>query len=709
MKQTQSYINTLILISLFIFTVYHDRSKITYPKTRKVDVVDTYHGVSVEDPYRWLEDDQSMQTNRWVKAQNRITEKFLRKIPFRKKIKNRLTELNDYEKWGTPFQEGNKFYFYKNDGLQNQWVLYRQDNLNTEPEIVLNPNTFSEDGTVALRGTYFSNDSRYLGYGVSSSGSDWKEFYVLDLNTHQLLNDHIQWIKFSGMAWTENGFYYSTFPKPDEGDELSGTNENSKVFYHELGTDQNTDILIFADPENPRHSPYVSTTEDNQFLILYQTKGTHGNTVAIQDLNNPDSPFISVVSDFDGEHGIIHNNGNTFYMMTDRNSPKKRLVSFTLNNSDISHWIDILPESEHTLQSVSFAGDKLIAIYMVDAQDKAFVHTQNGEFIQDVELPAPGSLGGFGGKKYSKEVFYSFETFNQPRTIYRFDLTSLTSETYQTSGVTFSPEEYVTSQSFYPSKDGTQIPLFITHKKDIELDNSNPTLLYAYGGFNISMQPFFSTGNIVLLENGGVYALACLRGGGEYGDAWHKGGMLENKQNVFDDFIAGAEYLIHSGYTSPEKLAVRGGSNGGLLIGAVINQRPELFKVAFPAVGVMDMLRYHQFTIGWAWAVEFGSSDDPEHFQNLYSYSPLHNINSEAIYPATMVTTADHDDRVVPAHSFKYTAALQEKRGDNPNPLLIRIETKAGHGAGKPITKYIEEQADIWSFMFYNMDEEIDY
>jgi prolyl oligopeptidase len=709
MKQTQSYINTLILISLFIFTVYHDRSKITYPKTRKVDVVDTYHGVSVEDPYRWLEDDQSMQTNRWVKAQNRTTEKFLRKIPFRKKIKNRLTELNDYEKWGTPFQEGNKFYFYKNDGLQNQWVLYRQDNLNTEPEIVLNPNTFSEDGTVALRGTYFSNDSRYLGYGVSSSGSDWKEFYVLDLNTHQLLNDHIQWIKFSGMAWTENGFYYSTFPKPDEGDELSGTNENSKVFYHELGTDQNTDILIFADPENPRHSPYVSTTDDNQFLILYQTKGTHGNTVAIQDLNNPDSPFISVVSDFDGEHGIIHNNGNTFYMMTDRNSPKKRLVSFTLNNSDISHWIDILPESEHTLQSVSFAGDKLIAIYMVDAQDKAFVHTQNGEFIQDVELPAPGSLGGFGGKKYSKEVFYSFETFNQPRTIYRFDLTSLTSETYQTSGVTFSPEEYVTSQSFYPSKDGTQIPLFITHKKDIELDNSNPTLLYAYGGFNISMQPFFSTGNIVLLENGGVYALACLRGGGEYGDAWHKGGMLENKQNVFDDFIAGAEYLIHSGYTSPEKLAVRGGSNGGLLIGAVINQRPELFKVAFPAVGVMDMLRYHQFTIGWAWAVEFGSSDDPEHFQNLYSYSPLHNINSEAIYPATMVTTADHDDRVVPAHSFKYTAALQEKRGDNPNPLLIRIETKAGHGAGKPITKYIEEQADIWSFMFYNMDEEIDY
>ena len=709
MNQIKTYLTTAILIVLFVFTAKYNHSTIIYPKPRKLDVVDTYHGISVSDPYRWLEDDQSSQTNRWVKAQNRVTNKFLKKIPYRDKIKERLTELNDYEKFSIPFQEGDKFYFYKNDGLQNQWVLYTQDNLNAEPAVLLDPNTFSEDGTVAMSGTYFSHDNRYLGYGVSSSGSDWKEFYILDLDTNQLLDDHIQWIKFSGMAWTETGFYYSTFPKPKEGEELSGTNENGKVYYHELGTNQTTDVLIFEDPEHPRHSPYINTTEDNQFLILYQSKGTHGNTVAIKDLNSLDSPFIFVVSDFDGDHGIVHNEGNTFYMMTDRNAPKKRLVSFSLNTPEMENWFDVLPESEHTLQSVSFPGNKLIAIYMVDAQDKAFVHMQSGKFLKEVKLPSPGSLGGFGGKKYSKEVFYSFETFNHPRTIFRLDLNSLTSEAYKTSGVAFSPEDYVTSQSFYPSNDGTQIPIFITHKKSIKMDNANPTLLYAYGGFNISMQPFFSTSNIVLLENGGVYALACLRGGGEYGDFWHKSGMLENKQNVFNDFIAGAEYLINSGYTSPEKLAVRGGSNGGLLIGAVINQRPELFKVAFPAVGVMDMLRYHQFTIGWAWAVEYGSSDDPEHFRNLYSYSPLHNISSDAIYPATMVTTADHDDRVVPAHSFKYAATLQEKRSDNPNPLLIRIETKAGHGAGKPTSKYIEEQADIWSFMFYNMDEEINF
>jgi len=709
MKNTKSVFVTIILISLFILSaIYHEKTY-TYPKTKKLDVTDNYHGTIVSDPYRWLEDDQSKQTKNWVQAQNKVTNTFLNKIPFRGKIKERLTELNDYNKFSTPFQEGQNYYFYKNDGLQNQWVLYTQKNLESEPEVLLDPNSFSEDGTIALSGTYFSNDSRFMGYGVSTSGSDWKEFFILDLDSNTLLDDHIQWVKFSGMAWTESGFYYSTFPKPKDGEELSGTNQNSKVYYHKLGTDQNQDQLIFEDPENPRHSPYVSTSDDNRFLILYQSAGTHGNTVSIKDLHKTNSQFISVISDFDGEHGVVHNEGTKFYMITDRNAPKKRLVSFTLNNPLPDNWIDVLPESNHTLQSVSFPGDKLIAVYMVDAQDKAFVYTQSGHFIQEVHLPSPGSLSGFGGKKYSNEVFYSFETFNQPKTIYKLNLKTLISEVYQSSGIAFSPEELVTVQLFYPSKDGTQIPMFITHQKSVELDHTNPTLLYAYGGFNISMQPFFSTSNIILLENGGVYALACLRGGGEYGDEWHKAGMIENKQNVFDDFIAGAEYLINSGYTSPEKLAIRGGSNGGLLIGAVMNQRPDLFKVAFPAVGVMDMLRYHQFTIGWAWAVEYGSSDDPEHFKNLYSYSPLHNINSEAVYPATMVTTADHDDRVVPAHSFKYIATLQEKKEDNPNPLFIRIETKAGHGAGKPTSKYIEEQADIWSFMFYNMDENISY
>jgi len=713
MKQIKNNLTSifliLVIISIFVFSKFVNHPRYFYPKSKKVDVVDSYHGVQIEDPYRWLEDDQSKETKRWVNSQNRTTNRFINKISYRNKIKERLTKLNDYEKYSTPFQEGDKFYFYKNDGLQNQWVLYVQDEIGTEPELLLDPNTFSSDGTVAMSGIYFSHDSRYLGYAISSSGSDWKEFHILDLNSRKNLGDHIKWIKFSGMAWVESGFFYSTFPKPKEGEELSGTNENSKVYFHKLGTDQNSDILIFEDPENPRHSPYVSTTEDNQFLILYQSKGTHGNTVAIKKISNPNSSFLSVVSDFEGEHGIVHNIGNSFYMVTDRNAPKKRLVSFTLDKPEMKNWIEILPESEHTLQTVSFAGDKLIAIYMVNAQDKAFVYTHTGDFIQEVQLPSPGSLSGFSGKKYSQEVFYSFETFNQPKTIYRFNLNTLNSKVYQTSGIAFSPNNLVTSQTFYPSKDGTQIPIFITHDKSIKMDGSNPTLLYAYGGFNISMQPYFSSSNVILLENGGVYALACLRGGGEYGDDWHKSGMLENKQNVFDDFIAGAEFLIQSGYTSPEKLAIRGGSNGGLLIGAVINQRPELYKVAFPAVGVMDMLRYHLFTIGWAWAVEYGNSDDSDHFYNLLSYSPLHNINTNQIYPATLITTADHDDRVVPAHSFKYAATIQEKKWDNPNPLLIRIETKAGHGAGKPTSKYIEEQADIWSFMYYNMNEKISY
>lgn len=696
----------IIIASLLCLVVLltQQPSPLSYPETREDNITDDYHGTLVADPYRWLEDDNSEETATWVKAQNEVTFNYLEQIPYRNKIKDRLTEVWDYPKYSVPFKKGENYYFYKNDGLQNQYVLYVQDDLESVAEVLIDPNTFSEDGTVALSGIYFPKDARYMGYSKSTSGSDWRDFYIMDLETRDDLEDHLKWIKFSGMSWAGDGFYYGRFPEPAEGEELSGTNENSKIYYHHIGTDQAEDKLIYEDLENPRIFPSVSTTEDERFLVLYRSKGTHGNTVSVRDLSNPESDFVNIVTDFDGEHSVVDNVDDKILMLTDRSAFKNRLVQVDLVNPSEENWNDILHEAEHTLASVSSVGGKLIARYMQDATSRVYVFSLDGTLEGEIELPALGTARGFSGDRDMTEVFYRFQSFAFPPTIFHYDMNTGESTIFRTSEVDFNPDLYETEQIFYTGKDGTLVPMFITYKKGMVRDGTNPTLLYAYGGFNISLTPSFSTSNIILLEKGGIYALANLRGGGEYGDQWHKGGMLLNKQNVFDDFISAAEYLIRERYTSPEKLAVRGGSNGGLLIGAVMNQRPGLFRVAFPAVGVMDMLRFHKFTIGWAWEVEYGDSDNPEHFKNLYSYSPLHNIKVGGAYPATMITTADHDDRVVPAHSFKYAATLQEKVRDNELPLLIRIETKAGHGAGKPTSKIIEELADMWSFMFYNME-----
>ena len=681
-------------------------NKLDYPATEKGTVVDSYFGTEVPDPYRWLEDDNSSKTAEWVETQNGVTFGYLEQIPYRNKIKDRLEEIWNYPKYKSPVKIAGNYYFYKNDGLQNQHVLYTQNEIEAEPEVLIDPNLFSEDGTISMSGTYFSNDGKYLGYSISKGGSDWQEFLIMDLNTRENLNDNLEWIKFSGMYWIGEGFYYNRFPEPLEGEKFSSSNENSKVYYHRLGTPQESDIVIFEDPENPKISNYVGATDDERFVILYRTKGTHGQLVKVMDLNSESPEFVDIINDYDDEHNVVSNIDGKLLMLTTRNAPNKKLVLIDPLQPEDKYWETVIPENKHVLESVSYAGGKLLVNYLQDATSHIYVYNIDGTQEKEIEQPALGTISGFNGRIDDTEVFYSFTSFLYPPTIFRYDLNTGQNIIFRESELDFNPEEYTTKQVFYSSKDDTKIPMFIVHKKDLKIDGNNPTLLYAYGGFNVSKTPYFSVTNVVLLEQGGIYALANLRGGGEYGENWHKAGMLHKKQNVFDDFIAAAEYLIENKYTSSEKLAIRGGSNGGTLIGATINQRPDLAKVAFPAVGVMDMLRYHKFTIGWAWAVEYGSSDEEEHFSNLYSYSPLHNIRDDVPYPATMITTADHDDRVVPAHSFKYAATVQEKYiGDNP--ILIRIATKAGHGAGKPTSKIIEEYADMWSFMFYNMG--IDY
>ncbi len=693
---------TLIIVFLLYACVNSSKTEIVYPVTQKGDTVDNYFGVEVADPYRWLEDDNSAETAAWVEAQNEVTFGYLEQIPYRHKIKNRLEEIWNYPKYSSPFKIAGKYYYYKNDGLQNQYVLYTQESIDGEPEALIDPNTFSDDGTVAMSGAYFSNTGDYLGYSISTAGSDWREFHVMDLKSREKLDDHLEWIKFSGISWVGKGFYYSRFPEPVEGDELSASNENSKVYYHKIGTKQEDDKLIFEDPANPKISNYVDATEDERFVILYRTKGTHGQAVKVMDLTEETPVFIDIITDYEDEQSIISNIDGQLLLLTTRNAPNQRLVLVDPKKPDEANWITVIPESEHVLRSVSHVGDKLLVNYLQDAASHIFIYNIDGTLEKEIEMPTIGSVWGFKGHRNDTEVFYTFASFTYPSTIFRYDLTTGENSVFRTPEIDFDVNKYETNQVFYTSKDGTTVPMFIVHKKGLKLDGANPTLLYGYGGFNASETPFFSIVNTILMEKGGVYALANLRGGGEYGEKWHKAGMLHNKQNVFDDFIAAAEYLIDNKYTSPERLAIRGGSNGGTLVGAVMNQRPELFKVAFPAVGVMDMLRYHKFTIGWAWAVEYGSSDDEKHFENLYSYSPLHNIRDDVPYPATMITTADHDDRVVPAHSFKYAATLQEKH-IGANPTLIRISTKAGHGAGKPTSKIIEEYADMWAFMFYNM------
>ncbi len=697
------YLLTIIALTLFATNLH---SQMKYPETKKVDVTDNYHGTIVADPYRWLEDDNSEETKAWVEAQNKVTFDYLSKIPFREKIKKRFTKLYNYPKYSAPFRAGNKYYFFKNDGLQNQSVMYVMDKLDGEPKVFLDPNKFSEDGTKSLSNYSFSKDGKWFVYGISTGGSDWDEFFVMNALTGEKLKDHLKWIKFSGIAWKGDGFYYSRYPEPT-GSELSQKNQYSKVYYHKLGTDQSEDFVVYEDATKPDRGFYAGTTEDERFLIISFSEGTSNNGFIVKDLSVPNSQFITIVDDLNNNYGVIDNVEDKLLVLTDYQAPKYRLILIDPKNPLRENWKDVIPENKNVLQSVQIIGEKLIATYMQDASHHVYLFNLEGKPEGEIKLPSLGTVG-FSGRRDDNDAFYSFTSFTYPGTIYKFDVSTKKSELFRQTELDFDFDNYETKQVFYTSKDGTKIPMFIVHKKGLKLDGNNPTYLYSYGGFNISLLPSFSTSRLIFLENGGVFAMPNIRGGGEYGEEWHKAGMLDKKQNVFDDFIAAAEYLINEGYTNPNKLACAGGSNGGLLIGAVINQRPDLFKVALPAVGVMDMLRFHKFTIGYYWVVEYGSSDDPEQFKFLYAYSPLHNIKDNVNYPAVLVTTADHDDRVVPAHSFKYIATLQEKY-KGKNPVLIRIETKAGHGAGKPTSKIIEEIADVWSFVFYNLGIEPKY
>ena len=679
-----------------------ESGKIKYPVAEKQDVKDSYFGTEVADPYRWLEDDTTQAVGAWVESQNKITQDYLSRIPFREQLRQRLTELTDYEKIGAPFKKHGKYYYYKNDGLQNQSVLYVKESLEGEASVLLDPNKLSNDGTVALSGISFSNDGKFMAYTISRSGSDWREIYVMDLSTKQLIADHVKWAKFSGAQWQGDGFYYSAYDAPEEGKEFSNINENHKIYFHKLGTDQKQDVLVYENKNHPKRFYSAWVDEDEKALFVYESGEGRGNNLFVRDLKKTNAPFVQLTEDFDYEYSPLGIIGETIYFYTNYNAPKYRLMKTTIGKPELKYWTDVVPESENVLNGVAFIGGKMVLSYTKDASDHAYVYSMDGKQECEVSLPTFGSVG-FSGDKDDKEAFYTFTSFTFPSTIYKYDIDNNKSEKYLAPNVKFNADDYTTEQVFYPSKDGTKIPMFLTYRKGLQRNGQNPVYLYAYGGFNISLFPSFSTSRIPFIENGGIYVQANLRGGGEYGEDWHVAGTKMQKQNVFDDFIAAAEFLIKEGYTTNEKICIAGGSNGGLLVGAVANQRPDLFRVALPAVGVMDMLRYHKFTIGWNWASDYGTSEDSrEMFEYLYRYSPIHNIKNDGTpYPAILVTTADHDDRVVPAHSFKYAAALQAANtGDAPK--LIRIETKAGHGAGKPISKILEEQADVYSFVMYN-------
>lgn len=674
-----------------------------YPVTPKGDTVDVYFGTAVADPYRWLEDDTSQETAAWVKAENAVTDAYIRKIPFRDQIKQRMTDLMNYEKIGVPFKKNGKYYFYKNDGLQNQSVLYVRETLDGEARVLLDPNKLSGDGTVALSGISFSHNGKYMAYSISRSGSDWNEIYVLDLATGKQIEDHILWCKFGGASWEGDGFYYSAYDAPEEGKEYSNVNENHKIYYHTIGRPQSEDRLIYENPSEPKRFYNGSVSDNEQVLFIYEAGAGSGNNLFLKDLQKANAPVVPLTSDMEYSYYPIEVIGNMVYVITNYGAPKYRIMTFDTTSPLLKDWKELVSESESVLSGAQVIGGKLFLTYEKDASQHAYVYSLKGEREHEVTLPTLGSVG-FSGDKDDKETFYMFTSFTFPATIYMYDIETNRSEVYLAPKVTFNPEQYTTEQVFYPSKDGTKVPMFLTYKKGLRKDGNNPVFLYGYGGFNVSLNPGFSTNRLVFLENGGIYAQANLRGGGEYGEEWHQAGTKMNKQNVFDDFIAAAEYLIKENYTNKEKIAIHGGSNGGLLVGAVVNQRPDLFKVAVPAVGVMDMLRYHTFTIGWNWASDYGTSaDSQEMFEYLYRYSPLHNIKNDGTpYPAILVTTADHDDRVVPAHSFKYAATLQASdTGDAPK--LIRIESNAGHGAGKPISKILDEYADMYAFIMYNL------
>ena len=676
--------------------------QLTYPETAKTGVVDTYFGTSVPDPYRWLENDTSAQTAAWVAAQNKVTGEYLSKIPFRGALLRRLTAVADYEKIGAPAKKHGKYYFYKNDGLQNQSVLYVQDSLDGEARVMLDPNKLSTDGTVALTGTSFSHDGKYMAYTISRSGSDWTEIYVIDTESGQTLDDHIVWAKFTGAAWCGDGFYYSAYDAPEAGKEYSNVNENHKIYYHKLGTPQSADRLVYENKAYPKRFYSASVSDDETLLFVYESGDGAGNALYVKDLTKPDAPLTAMATDMRYQYYPVETIDGKTYIFTNYGAPKGRIMAATAAKPALKDWTEVVAEGQSVLSSVQVIGGKLLLTYDKDVANHAYVYSLDGKMEHEVSLPGLGSVG-FSGDKDDRECFFTFTSFTVPGAVYRYDIGQNTYSLLRAPKVDFDSDGFVTEQVFYPSKDGTRIPMFLTYKKGLKRDGRNPVYLYGYGGFNISLNPGFSSSRIPFLESGGIYAQANLRGGGEYGEEWHQAGTKMRKQNVFDDFIAAAEWLIKNGYTDKDKLAIVGGSNGGLLVGACMTQRPDLFRVAVPQVGVMDMLRYHKFTIGWNWASDYGTSDDSkEMFEYLKSYSPLHNLKKGTRYPATLVTTADHDDRVVPAHSFKFAATLQECN-DGTHPTLIRIDSKAGHGAGKPMSKVLEEQADIYGFIMYNL------
>lgn len=695
----------ILLVTGIMAISCSQQKKLVYPETATVDTVDVYFGTTVTDPYRWLEDDTSAATAAWVEAQNKVTFEYLSHIPFRKQLQERLTELTDYEKIGIPFKKHGKYYFYRNDGLQNQSVLYVQDALDSEPRVVLDPNKLSEDGTVALSGISFSNDGKYLAYTISRSGSDWREIFVMNLETGELTGDHIEWAKFSGASWQGDGFYYSAYDSPEKGKEFSNVNENHKIYYHKLGEPQAKDQLAYSNPAYPKRFYYASVSDDEKMMFIYESGAGRGNRMFMKDLTKKNAPVVLIAEDakLDNQYSFVENIGDKVYFYTNENAPKGKIVVADVNKPELKNWKDFIPESESVLAGMRVIGDKFVLTYDKDASNHAYVYDLKGKLVHEITLPSLGSVG-FSGDKDDKECFFNFTSFTNPGATYIYDIDKNTYELFRAPKVKFNSDDFVTEQIFFNSKDGTRIPMFLTYKKDMVKDGNNPVYLYGYGGFNISLNPGFSTARIPFLENGGIYVQVNLRGGGEYGEEWHVAGTKMQKQNVFDDFIGAAEYLIDQKYTNSKKIAIVGGSNGGLLVGACMTQRPELFQVAIPQVGVMDMLRYHKFTIGWNWASDYGTSEDSkEMFEYLKGYSPLHNLKPGTTYPATLVTTADHDDRVVPAHSFKFAAMLQACN-DGTNPTLIRIETKAGHGAGKPIAKVLEEQADIYGFIMYNLE-----
>lgn len=679
-------------------------AQLQYPATKKGETVEDYHGTKVADPYRWLEDDNSEETKAWVQAQNKVTFDYLATLPQRDKIKKRLEELWNYPRYSSPSKKNEYYYFYKNDGLQNQAVLYRQKGLDGKPEEFLNPNTLNKEGIAALGSTSFSKSGKYFAYSVAVAGSDWQEGYIMETATKKILTDKIRWIKFSGFSWKgDDGFYYSGYDQPDEKTKLSKQNQNHKVFYHKLGTDQSQDELIYQDKEHPLRYHGAGLTEDKRFLILQVSEGTSGGEIWYWDLQDPtQDKFNLLIKGFDTEPDVIDNYSNRLLVRTNDGAPNYKVVLIDPKNPGKENWKTIIPEKEEALQGVGTAGGYMFASYLKDASTKVYQYTYNGDLVREIKLPGIGSAGGFGGEKEDKEFFYTFSSFSTPPSIYRYNIATGESVLFRKTEVKIKTDDFVTEQVFFTSKDGTKVPMFLTYKKGLVKNGQNPVLLYGYGGFNIPVTPGFSTSNAFFIEQGGIYVSVTLRGGSEYGEKWHKAGMLENKQNVFDDFIGAAEHLVKEKYTNSQKIAIRGGSNGGLLVGAVMTQRPDLFKVALPAVGVLDMLRYHKFTVGWGWAVEYGNADSARQFPYLYKYSPYHNLKQGVSYPATLVTTADHDDRVVPAHSFKFAARLQEYH-TGTNPVLIRVDVNAGHGAGKPTSKQIDEATDIWSFVMYNL------